>query len=69
MTWEELKEKAKGIGYVVIKTCLGGESLSKGSFYFTEHGEYYIEIDGYTTYGLARDLKPDQIWQIMEALK
>lgn len=69
MTWEELKEKAKGIGFVVIKTCLGGESLSKGSIYFTEYGEYYVEIDGYTTYCIARYLKPNQMWQIMEASK
>jgi len=69
MTWEELKQKATEIGYAVRKTCLGGESLHKGSMWFTEHGEYYIEIDGYTTYGLARYLKPEHMWQIMEALK
>ena len=69
MTWEELKEEAKKIGYILNKTCLGGESLNKGTMWFTEHGEYYIEIDGYTTYGLARNLEPDQMWQIMEALK
>ena len=76
MTWEELKQKAKEIGYKeVIKhprykdeIALVNESL----YGFYQDG--VVETDCFQEDDLcgnpiAHDRTPEQMWQIMEALK
>lgn len=61
MNWEELKEKAKELGANVE---LFGEFIAVGDVYFWNYGE--VNILGRV---IAKDRTPDQMWQIMEALR
>lgn len=70
MTWEELKEEAKKMGYEVTGTTLGGEYLHKGSFEFTEYGRFNIRLDdAYSIYIVAIKRNCDQMLAIMKALQ
>lgn len=66
MTWEELKEKAIEMGAMEFF------SIMTGSESFKWHGLLFEDIgivkqsDGSL---LAKNKTPDQMWQIMEALK
>ena len=67
MTWEELKEKAKKMGAVIHKhyICIINESFE---IRIWENGEVYLE--NYRTIIKLKDSQaPDQMWQIMEALR
>lgn len=68
MTWEELKEKAKEIGYDVTEDVFGTESLFIGNLHFGRQGciwKHYQITDEIFVKGRTND----QMWQIMEALK
>ena len=60
MTWEELKEKAKELGYYMI----GDEGIANDEFTFWQDGK--VDVDGVC---VSDNRKPEQMWQIMEALK
>ena len=76
MTWEELKEKAKELGY-----CFNDEHLwhflCKGidddaSILFYKGGSVCYKLDGEKASAdiiIAQERTPDQMWQIMEALR
>jgi len=60
MTFEELKEEAKKLGYYMI----GVEGITNDVFTFWQDGT--IDVDGAC---VSDDRTPEQMWQIMEALK
>lgn len=73
MTWEELKEKAKKLGGILI---VGANSMSKEHIWvrdnlcFYEGGNMvFDDVDVECRYIIASDLTPDQMYAIMEALK
>ena len=78
MTWKELCEKAKEIGYdkhfCNMSECeyveIGGTSGEEIRFY--EDGDitlYYKDISFYWNRILRNNRTPDQMWQIMQALE
>lgn len=71
MTWEELCEKAKEMGYYY---CDYGPHLTGDKFKFYKKGTIYSYIyvadDYYSDYHeIAWDRTPDQMYQIMKALQ
>ena len=83
MNWNQLKEKAKELGYNLRGSkSRHTENLSKGKMVFYEDGKFVYDerIDAFyydyydaEEYGdvhiIETDRTPDQMWQIMEALK
>lgn len=72
MTWEELKEKAKELGFEIsyyLKDCDGVE---KEVEYIYCNDYIYLEEDGDITTGMddivAENRTYDQMYQIMQAL-
>lgn len=65
MTWNELKEKAKELGY----ECKGKlyPYISNGILQFNEDGSVF-RIDGYSIC-FSVDRTPDQMYAIMKALQ
>lgn len=70
MTWEELKEKAKELGYRVTDLVMGAkealvkEYKSEGfSLCFTDNGLVFAE--GYDYYKLAENRTCEQMYAIM----
>lgn len=74
MTWEELCEKAKELGWQHwVNVSSGQESLIKdlGDFQhldFDKNGEASVVDEG-CYISLAKNRTPEQMWQIMGALK
>ena len=75
MTWEELKEKAKELGYeIVIKYPYGKkeECICDGQYGFYRDGtvenDCYLD-DEYCGSPFAEDRTIDQMYQIMLALR
>ena len=71
MTWEELCEKAKEMGY---KYWEGNPHLTGDDIQFFKNGTVYVYIyveDYYYNnyYPIAWDRTPDQMYQVMEALQ
>ena len=65
MTWEELKEKAKEMGYEE-NAC--GDALFYKEFMFCKEGLCYT-CDGYPSKPFARNRTLDQMLAIMKALQ
>lgn len=72
MTWEELKEKAKELGYTLNKSTVWngryyyeGETLSLEGITFAKEGVMFIDGAGIVAY----DRKPEQMLMVMDALK
>jgi hypothetical protein len=60
MNWKELKEEAKKMGYYII----GDEGIADDVFTFWQDGK--IDVDGVC---VSDNRTPEQMWQIMEALR
>lgn len=77
MTWEEFKEKAEKIGYneepIIVNSIvwLTKKGLSKKglSFDLCFNNDGMVLLSGDEEYILAEEKTPDQMWQIMEALR
>ena len=75
MTWEELKAKAKKIGYkVIIKYPYGKECecITNGEYGFYCDGVVECDCSDENDYcgkPFAYDRTEDQMWQLMEALR
>ena len=71
MTWEELKEKAKEIGYHIGEKHISLEVEEKNIKYiFFRDGDVLLEdreINGVKQ--IHTGLEYDKMWQIMEALR
>lgn len=72
MTWDELKEKAKKLGYTFEEATVWngryfytGEVLTLEGISFTKDGVIFIDGAGIVAY----DRKPEQMLMIMEALR
>lgn len=69
MTWEELCEKAKEIGALI---CCGG-TICFSHLEFHEDGGIYLDReeldDVWVIPCVSSDRTPDQMYQIMEALR
>lgn len=70
MTWEELVAKAKEIGYIYerIHGIVGRLYCQENDLSFYEDGDIYVYAD-WDDWLVAKDRTPDQMWQIMEALR
>ena len=71
MTWDELKEKAKKMGYKWGVYLNGKEylvSTTETIITLSEIGTIEIK-DDYENEVMFHNRTPDQMWQIMEALK
>ena len=68
MTWEELKEEAKKLGYHFGYDD-SKEYLIETDIAFTKGGTIYIVLDEYKRYVLKRRRTPDQMLAIMKALQ
>jgi len=75
MTWEELKEKAKGINGVLIcgSNSMMPEHIWLNELIFYKNGRIILDgtDDEYCsiTHTIANNRTPEQMWKIMEALK
>ena len=75
MTWEELKEKAKELGYRLVEDDGDISYLGITEFLFLEKDGVDITFFDYGSievdhgYILAEDRTPDQMYQIMLALR
>ena len=70
MTWEELVEKAKELGWKTWSDYRGVYALNKGELIFGIGGAFYICIN-FTPkpfHIFARNRTPDQMYQIILAL-
>ena len=68
MTWDELKEKAKEIGYSDYEHPYLN-AVEKGEFVFYRGGWIYIDKKDGNEVLLSSGRTYDQMWQIMEALE
>ena len=70
MTWEELKEKAKELGFS-ISYYLNDDDVEVGYIYINDY--IYLEEDGKITTSteniVAENRTPEQMYQIMLALR
>lgn len=66
MTWEELKQKAKELGAEVYSDVIYYSNLV-----FWVFGEVETQVKTFSEENktIAKDRTPEQMWQIMEALK
>lgn len=64
MTWEELCEKAKEMGFEVYSTIIYIHYMA-----FTKEGSIWFEDDCGGSYCAYENRTPEQMYQIMEALR
>ena len=72
MTWQELKEKAKRMGMLIVgaNSMLKEHIWVKDNLCFYEGGNMvFDDVDVESRYIVASDLTPDQMYQIMKALQ
>lgn len=67
MTWEELKEKAKKMGY--NKYGKLSEKLTKGKYVFCEDGNVFFCDANQLSICFAFDRTPEQMLMIMRGLE
>ena len=63
MTWEELKQKAKEMGYKHTESVFG-EILKKGNVFFVNYGTFVAN-----EYVVSERRTPEQMLAIMKALQ
>ena len=73
MTWEELKEKAKELGFTISYYLKDYDGVEKEIGYIYCNDYIYLEEDGDITTSteniVAENRTPDQMYQIMLALR
>ena len=73
MTWEELKEKAKELGFEISYYLKDYNGVEKEVEYIYCNDYIYLEEDGDITTRMddivAENRTPDQMYQIMQAMR
>ena len=73
MTWEEIKEKAKELGFTISYYLKDYDGVEKEIGYIYCNDYIYLEEDGDITTSteniVAENRTPDQMYQIMLALR